>query len=95
MCVRYKFPVFNKLNNQFSYNLSWQSNSCYYKKRFQLLQNYWNKCQENAAIIETIASEEDEQTLSFFQDKLLDQAEAIYLQAYDFFQERIETFNTA
>ncbi|XP_029157905.1 uncharacterized protein LOC114930318, partial [Nylanderia fulva] len=65
------------------------------KGRFQLLQNYWNKCQENAAIIEAVATDADAAQLPFFKSKLLDKAEVSYMQAYDFFQEKLEAFNVA
>ncbi|XP_029157998.1 uncharacterized protein LOC114930404 [Nylanderia fulva] len=65
------------------------------KGRFQLLQNYWNKCQENAAIIEAVATDADAAQLPFFKNKLLDKAEVSYMQAYDFFQEKLEAFNVA
>jgi len=59
--------------------------------RIQLLDSYWERAQEAAALLERWASDEERRTLDYFTENLLDTCEEVYLAAFDFFQEELST----
>jgi len=59
--------------------------------RIQLLDSYWERAQEAAALLERWASDEERSTLDYFTENLLDTCEELYLAAFDFFQEELST----